>query len=139
MLFRSVLVYALSRSPWAGGLALLTLGAMMFIVTTGCNTVIQAHVREDMRGRVMAFYSMALVGMQPLGHFAAGAMGERIGTETWLATNSHPALCARSRSPAKNPVGLPSGSSVAFTMKSAPASRAPRSAASWKGLPSRIP
>lgn len=80
-----VVVYALSRSPWVGGAALLVLGAMMFIVTTGSNTVIQSHVREDMRGRVMAFYSMALVGMQPLGHFSAGAMGERIGTELWLA------------------------------------------------------
>ena len=33
----------------------------------------------EFRGRIMAFYSMTVVGMLPLGHLAGGAVAEKIG------------------------------------------------------------
>jgi MFS family permease len=50
------------------------------------NTIIQTIVREEMRGRVMAFYAMAFMGMAPFGSLLAGAVAARIGSaETILA------------------------------------------------------
>ena len=43
------------------------------------NTVIQTLVREDMRGRVMAFYGMAFMGVTPFGSLIAGALASRVG------------------------------------------------------------
>jgi predicted MFS family arabinose efflux permease len=44
-----------------------------------CNTIIQTIVREEMRGRVMAFYTMAFMGTAPFGSLLAGALASRIG------------------------------------------------------------
>jgi MFS family permease len=43
------------------------------------NTVIQTLVPEDMRGRVMSYYTMAFVGMAPFGSLLAGALAHRLG------------------------------------------------------------
>jgi MFS family permease len=43
------------------------------------NTIIQTLVREEMRGRVMAFYAMSFMGMAPFGSLTAGAIAARIG------------------------------------------------------------
>ncbi|HYW93114.1 MAG TPA: MFS transporter [Gammaproteobacteria bacterium] len=46
------------------------------------NTLIQTLVREEMRGRVMALYTMAFMGMAPFGSLAAGAVATRVGAPT---------------------------------------------------------
>ena len=43
------------------------------------NTLIQTLIPDEFRGRIMAFYSMTVVGMLPLGHLAGGAVAEKIG------------------------------------------------------------
>ena len=43
------------------------------------NTILQTIVDEHMRGRVMAFYSVAVLGTMPIGSLAAGAAAESIG------------------------------------------------------------
>jgi len=43
------------------------------------NTILQTIVEEDKRGRVMAFYSMAIVGMSPFGSLFAGEVAAHIG------------------------------------------------------------
>jgi MFS family permease len=59
---------------------------LLFIIGFGsmlqmacANTVIQTIVDPDKRGRVMSFYSMAFLGMTPLGSLATGYFSERIG------------------------------------------------------------
>jgi MFS family permease len=37
------------------------------------NTLVQSMVDDEMRGRVMAFYAMAFMGMAPLGSLIAGS------------------------------------------------------------------
>src|SRR5262249_45257302 len=49
------------------------------------NTVIQTMVREDMRGRVMSFYTMAFMGTAPFGSLLAGALAERMGAPRTIA------------------------------------------------------
>jgi MFS family permease len=43
------------------------------------NTLLQTIVEEDKRGRVMSFYTVAVMGTMPFGSLLAGAMGARIG------------------------------------------------------------
>lgn len=43
------------------------------------NSLIQTMIEDRYRGRVMALYTMTVVGMLPLGNFAAGAVAEHIG------------------------------------------------------------
>lgn len=64
-----------------------TLSAPVLIVTGGCmmlqmaatNTLIQTMVDDDKRGRVMALYSMAFLGVVPIGSLIGGAVAARIG------------------------------------------------------------
>jgi MFS family permease len=43
------------------------------------NTIIQTLVDDQMRGRVMSYYTMAFVGMAPFGSLLAGALAHAIG------------------------------------------------------------
>jgi len=43
------------------------------------NTLIQTVIPDEFRGRIMALYSMTVVGMLPLGNLAGGAIAEKIG------------------------------------------------------------
>lgn len=52
-------------------------------IATG-NTELQTHVSDEMRGRVISFYSMAFFGMQPIGSFLIGLCAEHIGSVNTL-------------------------------------------------------
>jgi MFS family permease len=43
------------------------------------NTLIQVSIPDEYRGRIMALYSMTVVGIGPFGSLAAGALAERFG------------------------------------------------------------
>jgi MFS family permease len=58
---------------------LVVTGVGFMLQMASSNTVIQTLVREDMRGRVMAFYAMSFMGMAPFGSLLAGAVASRIG------------------------------------------------------------
>ena len=49
------------------------------------NTLVQAMVRDELRGRVMAVYSMMFMGMAPIGALLAGALADRIGAPLTVA------------------------------------------------------
>jgi len=54
----------------------------MMVETAATNTILQAIVEEQMRGRVMSFYTMAFLGTAPLGSLIAGVAADRIGAAT---------------------------------------------------------
>jgi MFS family permease len=81
-----LIAFSFSRSLILSLAILTTVGAGMMITMASTNTIVQTIVREELRGRVMAFYSMAFLGTAPLGSLMAGAIAERIGpTNTILA------------------------------------------------------
>jgi MFS family permease len=43
------------------------------------NTVLQTLVEDRLRGRVMAYYTMAFFGTAPIGSLVAGVAAERLG------------------------------------------------------------
>jgi MFS family permease len=79
MLSAGLILFSLSHSLWLSMLALPLVGAGMMLQSSSANTILQTIVDEDLRGRVMAFFSVAVLGTQPLGSLAAGAVAERIG------------------------------------------------------------
>jgi MFS family permease len=55
-------------------------GLGMMTQTAASNTILQTITDEDKRGRVMSFYTMALMGTVPFGSLLAGWMAKWIGT-----------------------------------------------------------
>lgn len=60
-------------------------GAGIVITVNGISTITMTIVEDDMRGRVSGFYSMAFLGMYPVGSLAAGALASWIGATHTLA------------------------------------------------------
>jgi MFS family permease len=70
--------YALSTSLWFSFVCMVLNGMGAVLVMAGNNTLLQAHVDDDKRGRVMGLFSMCQ-GMFPLGSLAAGAIANAAG------------------------------------------------------------
>ena len=62
-------------------LLLLLVGFGMMVHMAASNTILQTISEERMRGRVMAFYSMAFMGMTPFGNLLAGTLADLIGAQ----------------------------------------------------------
>lgn len=75
----SLLGFALS--PRLGvGLGFIGLGGVgMMLFIAGTNTLVQTHVPDHLRGRVLSYYVMAFQGMQPLGSLLVGWLARHLG------------------------------------------------------------
>ena len=51
----------------------------MVVQMASANTVLQTIVHDDKRGRVMALYTMAFLGVAPLGSLLAGGVATYVG------------------------------------------------------------
>jgi MFS family permease len=77
--------FALSTNLPLSIVLLFASGAGYMTAIAASNTLIQTLVEEHLRGRVMAFYTMAFLGTMPVGSLAAGAIAERIGAPFTIA------------------------------------------------------
>jgi MFS family permease len=55
-------------------------GGAFIMIVTSCNILLQSLVPEHLRGRVMALYTMAFIGMLPLGSLAYGSLAHHMGS-----------------------------------------------------------
>ncbi|HEY8119161.1 MAG TPA: MFS transporter [Methylophilaceae bacterium] len=63
-------------------LPLLVMSGAAFIITvTSCNILLQSLVKEHLRARVMAIYTMSFVGMLPVGSLVYGGLAHIIGVQ----------------------------------------------------------
>lgn len=74
-----LVAFSFSRVLWLSLLILPLIGAGMMVTMAATNTIIQTIVEENLRGRVMAFYTMAFLGSAPIGSLVAGLIADRIG------------------------------------------------------------
>ncbi|NBX88545.1 MAG: MFS transporter, partial [Betaproteobacteria bacterium] len=72
---------ALSLSRWLPlSIALMgVIGFGILVVTVSTNMILQTIVDDDKRGRVMSLYTVAFLGVAPLGALGAGMFADRIG------------------------------------------------------------
>lgn len=77
--------FALSRSLPFSLLALVMLGFSMITMTALTNTLLQTIAPDALRGRVVAFYAWAFLGIAPFGALLAGTIAEQLGTPIALA------------------------------------------------------
>jgi MFS family permease len=78
----------LSFSKWfsLSLILMVFIGLGMMLQTAASNTVLQTITDDDKRGRVMSFYTMAVMGTAPFGSLLAGALAKTIGpTGTLMA------------------------------------------------------
>jgi MFS family permease len=74
-----VVLMALSRSFALSLVLLVGIGFSFVAQNALANTLIQLAVPDELRGRVMSFYSLMFQGMMRLGGMQAGLMGDRFG------------------------------------------------------------
>jgi MFS family permease len=79
-----LIAFSLSHAVWLSLLLLPIVGGGMMVETASTNTILQTIVDEEMRGRVMSFYTMAFLGTAPLGSLIAGVLADRIGAPSTI-------------------------------------------------------
>ncbi|UUO06136.1 MFS transporter [Blastopirellula sp. J2-11] len=74
-----MLAFTWATGAW-GMLAILAVtGFSLMLIKAGGNIVLQSIVDEEMRGRVMSFYTMAVLGTAPAGSLIAGTIAQYYG------------------------------------------------------------
>ena len=77
-------LFAANSVPELAYPILMVLGFSVILVAAGSNTLLQSWVRDDMRGRVMAIFSVAFLGIAPLGSLAMGGLAHVLGIRPTL-------------------------------------------------------
>ncbi len=79
-----LIAFGLSRSLWLSLPLMLATGFGMMQQMAASNTILQTIVADDKRGRVMSFYTLAVLGITPIGSLIAGSLASKIGAPATL-------------------------------------------------------
>jgi predicted MFS family arabinose efflux permease len=79
LLALAISAFSLTHNFYLGLLLCATAGFGMVTHFASGNTMLQTITEDAMRGRVMSFFSMAVIGMAPFGSLLAGFLSARIG------------------------------------------------------------
>lgn len=80
-----LIVFSLSRNLYLSALCLLPVGFCLLSAVVATNTLLQAHVPDDLRGRIMSMHALCLVGMAPIGSLLSGAAAHHVGAPATIA------------------------------------------------------
>jgi len=81
----SLILFSFSQWFWVSVALLLPAGYSMMLQMASSNTLIQTMVPNELRGRVMALYSMSFMGLAPFGALFGGALAHRFGAPITVA------------------------------------------------------
>ena len=81
----TMLAFSYSRNFWFSCLLMLPAGFCMMIQMAATNTLVQSLVPDQLRGRVMAIYSMTFMGLSPFGSLLAGTLAHQWGAPNTVA------------------------------------------------------
>ena len=87
-------IFAYIRIFPLGLLLILVVGGGTILAAASANTILQTIVDDRLRGRVAAFYTLAFLGVAPLGNLAAGAIAGAFGAPFTFALNGVLAMLA---------------------------------------------
>jgi len=77
--FFSLIFFSFSKSFFLSLIFLVGTGWGMISLVATCNTLLQEIIPDELRGRVMSFYTMMFMGTMPIGSFLAGTLGQILG------------------------------------------------------------
>lgn len=80
----ALILFSFSRFYLFSLFLLFLTGGGLVVTAASVNMILQTIVEDDKRGRVMSFYSMAFLGMAPIGSLLAGIMANKIGPSLTL-------------------------------------------------------
>ncbi len=81
----ALILFAFSQNLHVSMLLLALIGAGIMLQVASTNTTLQTIVPDELRGRVVGFYSLMFMGMTPIGSLLAGWLGELIGAPWTVA------------------------------------------------------
>lgn len=90
----SLAATAVARHWWLAAMLLGVTGCLMILNNIATNTQLQTTAPDQLRGRVMGFYSLMVLGMSPFGSLQAGWVSEHHGVPAALGLGA--AVCALS-------------------------------------------
>lgn len=79
-----LIAFVFAPTFWVALLALMVMGFCSINTVAASNALIQSLVENQMRGRVMALFSMAFFGLTPIGNLAVGFFARQIGAQPTL-------------------------------------------------------
>jgi predicted MFS family arabinose efflux permease len=86
LMFSSALaLVALVSQYWIAAFLLGVAGCSMILNNVMTNSLLQTQAPDNLRGRLMGFYSLMVLGMAPFGSLQAGWIAEHLGVRTSLA------------------------------------------------------
>jgi len=88
------LAFAFSPSYYLSLAVMPLIGYSVMRQMASANTTIQTLIPDEYRGRIMALYSMTVVGLGPFGSLAAGALAGRIGARGTMGAGGALALAS---------------------------------------------
>ncbi len=80
-----LILFSLSETFWLSAALLVPIGFSMMLQMAASNTLVQAMVPDDLRGRAMAVYSMMFMGMAPIGALLSGSFAGYLGAPLTVA------------------------------------------------------
>jgi MFS family permease len=89
-----LVAFGLVRSFWVALLVLPVVGAGFMVQMAATNTLLQTIIEERLRGRVMAFYTMAFLGTAPIGSLVAGVAASHVGAQVTIMVGGAACLLA---------------------------------------------
>lgn len=81
-----LVVLSLSRIFILSLIIMVFVGMGLMLQAAASNTILQTITDDDKRGRVMSFYTMAIMGSAPFGSLLAGSLAKTIGTPNTILT-----------------------------------------------------
>lgn len=77
-------LFASTGRLWLAFPIVMALGFSIILTIAGSNTLIQTRLEDSFRGRVMSIFSMAFLGIAPLGSLAVGGLADSLGVRHTL-------------------------------------------------------
>lgn len=87
----ALLIFSLSTNAWLSYAMLFLVGFGALNQIVNANNLLQLMVPDELRGRVMGFFTTMFLGMAPLGNFTVGSLAHYVDTQNALLTSA--SLC----------------------------------------------
>ncbi len=84
----ALIIFSFSKIVWLSYSMLFLVGVGALNQIVNANNLLQLTVPDELRGRVMGFFTTMFLGMAPLGNFTIGILAHSVGTQSALLTGA---------------------------------------------------